>query len=440
MASDPQAILGPGPSSLPDEVEMPRATIAPLTLSLGLAMLAIGVIAGPVFLIVGVGIIIAGLGLWIANLLPGRGHVREPLVDRAQRPSVVPGRPSTVEHLQSGMPGYRMRLPMEVHPISAGVRGGVIGGLVMPLPALAYGLLSGHGLWYPVNLLAGMVLPGIGRMTGTELEQFRPSLLLLGIFIHGVLSVVLGLIYGVLMPTLPPIPRPLAWGGLLMPLLWTGVSFAMMGGVNPVLARGVDWPWFIASQFLFGVVAAIIVIRSRGRRPIQAGLIGGVGGGLVMPVPAVLWSLVSGHGLWYPANLLAGLVLPGLGSQPVAELKQFHASWLIAAIAVHAVMSIGFGIVYGLLLPRLPPMPGPLAWGGLLLPLLWTATSHSLMGVVNPLLQQRVDWPWFVASQFVFGVVAAVVVLRSERVYITPAGRGPDRVADFVVGPAEEGS
>jgi hypothetical protein len=308
---------------------------------------------------------------------------------------------------------------------------------VMPIPALVYGLLSGHGIWYPVNLLAGMVLPGVDRMTGAELDLFRPSLLLLGTFIHAIMSVVLGLIYGVLLPTLPPIPRPLAWGGLLMPLLWTGVSFVLMGSVNPVLARGVDWPWFIASQFLFGVVAAVAVIRSGTRHPILTGLVGGIAGGVLMPVPALLWSLISGHGIWYPANLLAGMVLPGLGSQPTADLKLFHANWLAAASAVHVVMSIGFGIVYGLLLPRLRPIPGPLAWGGLLLPLLWTATSHSLMGVVNPLLQQRVNWPWFVVSQFVFGVVAAVVVLRSEKVYITPAGRGPENVAEFVVGSGE---
>jgi hypothetical protein len=151
-------------------------------------------------------------------------------------------------------------------------------------------------------------------------------------------------------------------------------------------------------------------------------------------VPALLWSLITGHGLWYPANLLAGLVLPGLSSQPPAELTQFHTNWLAAAIAVHLVMSLGFGLVYGLLLPTLPTFPGPLAWGGLLLPLLWTATSHSLMGVVNPILQQRVNWPWFVVSQFVFGVMTALVVLRSEKVYITPAGQGPENLTEFVAG------
>jgi hypothetical protein len=56
------------------------------------------------------------------------------------------------------------------------------------------------------------------------------------------------------------------------------------------------------------------------------------------------------------------------------------------------------------------------------------------MGVVNPVLQERVDWAWFIVSQFVFGVTAAVVVLRSEKVSIPPAGRGSARVADFVAG------
>ena len=97
-------------------------------------------------------------------------------------------------------------------------------------------------------------------------------------------------------------------------------------------------------------------------------------------------------------------------------------------------MSLGFGLVFGLLLPRLPAIPAAVAWGGLLLPLLWTAVSYGLMGVVNPVLQQLVDWPWFIVSQFVFGLVAAVVVLRSEMVHIPPAGRGPDSLAEFVEG------
>jgi hypothetical protein len=332
------------------------------------------------------------------------------------------------------MPGYRFRLPQDVHPISAGVKGGIVGGAVMPAPALAWSLLSGHGFFYPVNLLAGMVLPGVGKMDVPELEQFRASLLLVAIVIHVTLSVVLGLIYGVLLPTLPSVPRPIAWGGLLMPLLWTGTCYALMGIVNPTLAREVSWAWFILSQFIFGVVAAIVVMQAETLGRATAGLCGGIIGGLLMPVPAIVWSLLNGHGLWYPVNLLAGTVISDLGQRPLEELEQFHGGWLVGAVVIHAALSAGFGLIYGLLLPKLPSIPGPVAWGGVVLPLLWTGTCYGLMGVANPVLQQRVDWPWFVVSQFVFGVAAAVVVLRSELIHIPPAGRGPDRLADFVAG------
>jgi hypothetical protein len=166
------------------------------------------------------------------------------------------------------MPGYRVRLPEAVHPISAGIKGGILGGLVMPLPAFLYGLLSGHGIWYPVNLLAAMVLPGIGTMTTVQLEQFSLLLLIVGTVIHAVMAVVFGLLYGVLLPTLPDIPRlppaagPLAWGGLLFPVFWSTVSYSLMGIVNPVLQERVNWPWFVISQFVFGVVAAVVVARS----------------------------------------------------------------------------------------------------------------------------------------------------------------------------------
>jgi hypothetical protein len=331
--------------------------------------------------------------------------------------------------LQQGMPGYRLRLPQKVHPISAGIKGGVIGGLVMPLPALLYGLLSGHGIWYPVNLLAGMVLPGVGSMTDSQLEQFSPTLLLTGVVIHAVMAVVIGLIYGVILPTLPAIPGPVAWGGLLMPLLWTGISFGVMELINPVLRQGVNWPWFIISQFLFGVVVAAVVLSARKLRPVPAGLVGGAVGGLLMPLPAILWSLATGHGVWYPVNLLAGVVLPGMGDLSTAQLSDFHASWLAAGMAIHAILSLGSGALYGMLLARLPPIPGSLAWGGLLFPLPWTGLSYGLMGVVNPVLQERVDWPWFIISQFVFGAVATIVVDRSEKIRIPPAGRGPDQVS-----------
>jgi hypothetical protein len=421
MATDPP-IHNSGDG--PEAVEMPRPTIAPFVLSAGMILMAAGVALSPLFYVVGGLLLFTGLGLWIGSLLPGRGHFHESFVGPDDRAKPVSGEVGTVDRLQAGMPGYRMRLPQDVHPISAGVKGGIVGGLIIPIPAILWGLFSGHGIWYPVNLLAGMVLPGVETMSIEQLETFSFSLLLVGLVIHVVTSVVVGLLYGVLLPTLPNMPRPLAWGGLLMPLLWTGVSFLLLQFINPLLATRVDWPWFIVSQFVFGVVAAAIVVRYANLPPVWAGLLGGLVGGLVMPLPAILWGLATRHGIWYPINLLAGTIRSGLGEVSVEELQQFHADWLTEAIIIHAIMCAGFGLVYGFLLPRLKPIPGPIAWGGLLMPLLWTGASYSLMGVVNPLLQQRVDWPWFIVSQFVFGIAASIVVERSEKVHIAPAGPG----------------
>jgi hypothetical protein len=127
------------------------------------------------------------------------------------------------------------------------------------------------------------------------------------------------------------------------------------------------------------------------------------------------------------------MVVPGMDQLTVAELTKFHLGWLIVATGLHAAISLGFGVLFGLLLRALPQIPGPLAWGGMLLPLVWTAISYGMMGVVNPLLADRVDWPWFIFSQLIFGLAAAIVVVRSEMVHI-PAAGGGER-SNEVIGP-----
>lgn len=407
-----------------DVVEMPRPTAAPLVLSVGLVVLAAGAVTSWAFVVVGGGLFLIGLSTWVAQLLPGKGHMHEALAAATPRPVPLGEAARQVEQLRAGVPGYRLRLPERVHPISAGIKGGIVGGLVMPLPALAYGVLSGHGIWYPVNLLAAMVLPGMDELPTGQLEGFNAVLLIVAVIIHAAMSVVLGLIYGVLMPTLPDIPKPLAWGALLAPMLWTGVSFVLMGMVNPVLKQGVDWSWFIASQFLFGVVLATFVMRRPDAPPLATAVGGAAFGALLMPLPALLWGRVSGHSIWYPVNLLAAMVVPGMDQLTVDDLTRFHLGWLLVATCLHAAISLSFGVLFGFLLPSLPQIPGPLAWGGMLLPLVWTAISFGMMGVVNPLLAEYVDWPWFIFSQLIFGLAAAVVVVRSELVHVPPAGSG----------------
>ena len=61
-----------------------------------------------------------------------------------------------------------------------------------------------------------------------------------------------------LLPTLPSVPQAMAWAAMLAPVVWTGGSYTLLGIVNPGLRDGVSWPWFVLSQFVYGVVVALV--------------------------------------------------------------------------------------------------------------------------------------------------------------------------------------
>jgi len=69
--------------------------------------------------------------------------------------------------------------------------------------------------------------------------------------------------------------------------------------------------------------------------------------------------------------------------------------------------------------------------GGVLMPLLWTGLCHGFMGIINPLLWEHVNWPWFIASQVVYGLAMSVVVIRTEKVPAAPVGGGPNMPTGF---------
>ena len=49
-------------------------------------------------------------------------------------------------------------------------------------------------------------------------------------------------------------------------------------------------------------------------------------------------------------------------------------------------------------------------------PLLWSGLVAATLGVIDPALDARIEWPWFVASQVAFGLVAGLAVARSGRI------------------------
>jgi hypothetical protein len=242
-------------------VHMPAPTPWPMALAAGVTLLFAGLLLHWLFSAIGAVISLTAGVNWLRQLQTGVGDMGEERMPPDQQPPPVQRATQPVEALRPGLPGHRMRLPEKIHPYSAGIKGGIIGGLVMPIPALLYGIISGKGIWFPINLLAGMVFLRYGDMSEDALKQFSPLALAVGIIIHAIMSVSSGLIYGVLGPTLPG-DRPIFWGGVVMPIVWSGICYSLMGVVNPVLADHVSWPWFIASQFVFGITAGIVVERS----------------------------------------------------------------------------------------------------------------------------------------------------------------------------------
>jgi hypothetical protein len=78
-------------------------------------------------------------------------------------------------------------------------------------------------------------------------------------------------------------------------------------------------------------------------------------------------------------------------------------------------MCLLVGLLYGTMLPLLPRRPVLL--GGIVGPLLWTGLLYHIIGYINPLLGQRINWWWFAASQAAFGIVAGLVVKQQSRVW-----------------------
>jgi len=240
-------------------IVVPRATAAPMILALGITLLAAGCVTSWVMSGLGAVLAVSALAAWVAQLLPGRGEEEHPWAPVEHRPRAIERAAVAVEPRPAAFI-RRVQVPEMVHPYSSGVRGGIVGGIAMAVVALAYGLATKRGLWYPVNLLAAMLMPSLAEATDAELQQFNGLALVLGLMIHIVVSAGAGLIYGILLPTLPR--WPVLWGGLVAPLLWTGGIHSFMGVLNPLMNARVDWPWFIASQVVYGLSVGLIVVRS----------------------------------------------------------------------------------------------------------------------------------------------------------------------------------
>jgi hypothetical protein len=257
----------------PSAVELPASTAWPIVLAFGATLLFAGVLTSADLSIAGAVLVVVGSVGWFRDVLPHERHEMVPVKPEAVQVAAGPP-PVTPAALTPDV--HRLKIPVETYPVTAGIKGGLAGSAAMAMLAVLYGILTHGSIWYPINLLAAVVYAEPLQLPLSYLTSFHMSLFLLASFLHIVTSVLVGLMYGAMLPMIPR--RPIVLGGLIAPTIWSGLLYATLGIINPLLNERIDWKWFFASQVAFGVVAGLVVIRQSQVRTRQFGRLEDQGG------------------------------------------------------------------------------------------------------------------------------------------------------------------
>lgn len=236
-------------------IHLPAPTSWPIVLAFGCTLAAAGLVTNGVISILGGVLMLAGCIGWFRQVLPHEQHEEVPVLEE---PVVISSSRQLVERIVLSSE-HRAHLPLETYPVLSGIKGGIAGGLAMIVPALIYGLIAQHSLWYPVNLLGGAGVAHWRNPSTADIAAFHWQGLLVAIVIHTVTCLLVGLLYGAMLPMLPR--HPVILGGILAPVLWTGILHSFMGIINPALADHIAWGWFLISQVTYGLTAGFVVAR-----------------------------------------------------------------------------------------------------------------------------------------------------------------------------------
>jgi hypothetical protein len=243
-------------SRTPREIEVPASTSWPLVLAFGFTLVFAGLLTSASVSALGAVLTAAGCVGWFREVFPREHEVVLRVI--AEAASVVTERP-VVDRLPVAQDQVRAWLPLQTHPISAGVKGGLAGGAAMAVLACAYGLIKAGSIWYPINLLAASVYAQSVKLEAAQLNSFHGDSFVIALFLHLLVSTAVGLLYGAMLPMFAR--RPILLGGLIGPLLWSSLLYSMLSLLNPLLESHIDWLWFMASQVAFGIVAGMVVVR-----------------------------------------------------------------------------------------------------------------------------------------------------------------------------------
>jgi hypothetical protein len=240
----------------PIEIEVPASTAWPIVLAFGFTLMFAGLLTSVSVSALGLVLSVAGCVGWFREVFPQEHEQTVPVVFE-ERP--ITTKRHVVERVPIAPELLRVWLPLKTYPISAGVKGGVAGAVAMAVLACAYGLLETGSIWYPINLLAATAYGQSLKLGPAQLNSFHADSFAIAVVLHGIGSIFVGLLYGAMLPMFAR--RPIALGGLIAPVLWSGLLYSIMELLNPLLASRINWFWFIASQIAFGVVAGVVVVR-----------------------------------------------------------------------------------------------------------------------------------------------------------------------------------
>jgi hypothetical protein len=246
-------------------IDLPAPTAWPVVVAFGVTLMCAGLVTNAAVSFMGLLSAAIGAVGWFRDVFPHEAHVAV-RVAAAAPPASTRRREVARVHIAPEL--RRAWLPLEIYPISAGVKGGLAGSVAMAAIAMLYGVVSRTSIWYPINLLAAGFFRNAMHMTTSELAAFHLRALLTAIAIHLITSLLVGLLYGAMLPVLAR--RPILLGGVVAPIFWSGLLHGILNIVNPLLQSRIDWAWFILSQIAFGVVAGFVVSRQGRVRTWQA--------------------------------------------------------------------------------------------------------------------------------------------------------------------------
>src|SRR6202051_3589447 len=122
-----------------ETIKMPAPTAWPIILAFGLTLVFAGLVTSSSVSLLGAILAVSGGVGWFRDVLPHEKHESVSAIETASQVSTNRPRVAAVEWMTKEL--HRARLPLEIYPIRAGVKGGMAGAVAMAVLAVMYGII-----------------------------------------------------------------------------------------------------------------------------------------------------------------------------------------------------------------------------------------------------------------------------------------------------------